>query len=72
MVKGGRNVVKKKKQNIDGNTFVQDFDNLKFVQEYTEWKENCLSISGESIGVKNIPTLWDFLIVHVFENIRDG
>ena len=29
---------------------------------------NCLSISGESIG-NNIPTLWDFLIVHVFENI---
>lgn len=64
--------VKKKKNNVDGNTFEQDFDNLKFVQEYSVWKENCLSISGASIGVVNIPTLWDFLIVHVFENIRKG
>ena len=67
-----RKPVKKKKNSVQGNTFEQDFDNLKFIQEYSQWKENCLSISGESIGVVNISTLWDFLIVHVFENIRAG
>ena len=63
-------MTKKKKINVGGNNFNQDFNNLKFVQDYNEWKNNCLSISGESIGVVNIPTLYDFLIVHVFENIR--
>jgi len=63
-------MAKKKKINVGGNNFNQDFNNLKFVKDYDEWKNNCLSISGESIGVVNIPTLYDFLIVHVFENIR--
>lgn len=64
-------MAKKKKgtHNIDGNTFNQDFFNLKFIQEYIDWKDNCQSISGESIGVKNIPTLWDFLIVHIIDDV---
>jgi len=71
MVKGGRKMAKKKKQSVDGNSFDQDFDNLKFVQEYSKWKENALGISGESIGVKNIPTLFDFLVVHIIDdNVR--
>ena len=68
-------MVKKKKQSVEGNTFDQDFDNLKFVQDYSKWKENCLSISGTDIGVVNIPTLWDFLITHILEdesNVRDA
>ena len=63
---------KKSEENIDGNTFRQEFQNSKFVQEYAEWKDNVQGISGSSMGVLNIDTLWDFLIVHVFENIRDG
>jgi len=64
-------MAKKKKQSVDGNSFDQDFDNLKFVQEYSKWKENALGISGESIGVKNIPTLFDFLVVHIIDdNVR--
>jgi hypothetical protein len=71
MVKGERKMAKKKKQSVDGNSFDQDFDNLKFVQEYSKWKENALGISGESIGVKNIPTLFDFLVVHIIDdNVR--
>lgn len=64
-------MAKKKVHSVDGNTFEQDFFNLKFIQEYVDWKNNCQSISGESIGVKNIPTLWDFLIVHIIDdNVR--
>lgn len=63
---------KKNEENIDGNTFRQEFQNSKFIQEYAEWKDNVQSISGDDMGVVNIDTLWDFLIVHVFENIREG
>jgi len=63
---------KKSEENIDGNTFRQEFQNSKFIQEYAEWKDNVQAISGEDMGVVNIDTLWDFLIVHVFENIREG
>ena len=62
---------KKKVHSVDGNSFEQDFFNLKFIQEYMDWKDNVQGISGESIGVKNIPTLWDFLIVHIIDdNVR--
>lgn len=65
-------MAKKKTHSIDGNSFNQDFYNLKFIQEYMDWKRNVQSISGDSIGVKNIPTLWDFLIVHIIdENVRE-
>ena len=66
-------MAKKKVHNVGCNSFEQDFFNLKFIQEYTDWKNNVQGISGESIGVKNIPTLWDFLIVHIIdENVRDS
>ena len=68
-------MVKKKKKtkkgdmNVDGNTFTQDFENLKFIQDYSKWKDNCQSVSGTSIGVKNIPTLWDFLVQHLIDDV---
>ena len=71
----GRNVVKKKKKtkkgdmNVDGNTFTQDFENLKFIQDYSKWKDNCQSVSGTDIGVLNIPTLWDFLVQHLIAEV---
>ena len=60
---------KKNQQNVDGNTFNQDFQNIKSIQEYVAWKDNAQKISGTSIGVKNIETLWDFLVNHVTADV---
>lgn len=67
-------MVKKTKKNqrkINGNTFTQEFDNIQFVKDYKTWKDNCEGISGEAMGVENIPTLFDFLDTHIFDNVRD-
>ena len=42
---------------INGNTIVQNFDDLRFVKDYLKWKNTVTGISGDSMGVKNIPTL---------------
>ena len=70
---GGKSVVKTKKNEmtINGNTIVQNFDDLRFVKDYLKWKNNVTGISGDSMGVKKIPTLWDFLDTHIFDNIRE-
>ena len=60
---------KKNQQNVDGNTFNQDFQNIKSIQEYVAWKDNAQKISGTSIGVANIETLWDFLVNHVTKDV---
>ena len=70
-------MVKKTKKNkivIDGNTFTQEFDNIQFVLDYNKWKNHCSGISGSDMGVdeKNIPTLFDFLENHIFNNVRDN
>lgn len=70
-------MVKKTKKNeviIDGNKFSQNFDDIQFVQDYKEWKSNCEGVSGSSMGVDetNIPTLFDFLENHIFNNVREG
>ena len=47
-------MVKKTKKNeiiIDGNKFVQNFNDIQFVQDYIDWKDNCRSISGSDMGV---------------------
>lgn len=67
-------MVKKTKKNqrkINGNTFTQEFDNIQFVKDYKTWKDNCEGISGEAMGVENVPTLFDFLDTHIFDNVRD-
>ena len=61
-------MVKKTKKNqrkINGNTFTQQFENIQFVKDYKAWKDNCEGVSGEAMGVENIPTLWDFLDKHI-------
>lgn len=63
---------KKKEVNHQGNTFNQDMESLKFIQDYRTWKANCQSISGDDLYVENVPTLYDFLFTHVFNNIRAG
>lgn len=70
-------MVKKTKKNsvvIDGNTFTQEFDNIQFVIDYKKWKSHCSGISGSEMGVddENIPTLFDFLENHIFNNVREG
>ncbi len=62
---------KKNEMTINGNTIVQNFDDLRFVKDYLKWKNTVTGISGDSMGVKNIPTLWDFLDTHIFDNIRE-
>jgi hypothetical protein len=59
---------------IDGNEFIQQFDDIQFVMDYKEWKGNCEKISGSDMGVDetNIPTLYDFLENHIFNNVREG
>ena len=70
-------MVKKTKKNeiiIDGNKFVQNFNDIQFVQDYIDWKDNCRKISGSDMGVddSNIPSLFDFLQNHIFNNVREG
>jgi hypothetical protein len=63
---------KKKEVTHQGNTFNQDVESLQFIQDYRTWKDNCQSISGDDLYVENVPTLYDFLFTHVFNNIRAG
>lgn len=68
-------MVKKTKKNeviIDGNTFSQEFDNLKFVKDYMAWKSHCAGISGEDMFVEGDLSLLDFLENHILNNVRDG
>ncbi len=70
-------MVKKTKKNeivVDGNKFIQKFNDIQFVMDYKEWKSHCEGISGSEMGVDdtNIPTLYDFLENHIFNNVREG
>ena len=70
-------MVKKTKKNeivVDGNKFIQKFNDIQFVMDYKEWKSHCEGISGSEMGVDetNVPTLYDFLENHIFNNVREG
>ena len=68
-------MVKKTKKNeiiIDGNTYTQEFSNLDFVKDYETWEDTCKGVSGDAMFVENVPTLYDFLENHIFDNVRDG
>lgn len=55
---------------FEGNSLSQDLKGSNFVEDYNTWRENCQSISGGRMGVKSIPTLYDFLKSHMDGNIR--
>ena len=65
-------MVKANKVKRNGNTFNQSIEGSEFIDEYKEWKENCLSIDESKLMLKNETTLYDFLFNHVFNNIRVG
>lgn len=55
---------------FEGNSLSQDLKGSNFVEDYNTWRDNCQSISGGRMGVKSIPTLYDFLKSHLDGNIR--
>jgi len=61
---------KKRQAKFQGNTFNQNLDSIKFAKDYQTWKDNCQGISGQTLMVENVPSLYDFLFTHVFGNIR--
>jgi len=65
-------MVKANKVKRNGNTFNQSIEGSEFIDDYKEWKENCLSIDESQLMLKNETTLYDFLFNHVFNNIREG
>lgn len=65
-------MVKPNKVKRNGNTFEQSLEDSDFIADYKEWKDHCLSIDESKLMVKNETTLFDFLLNHVFNNIREG
>ena len=55
---------------FEGNSLSQDLKGSNFVEDYKTWRTNCQGISGGRMGVKSIPTLYDFLKSHMDGNIR--
>ena len=69
-------MVKKDRDKYRDVIYTQKLSSVKFVKDFQTWKKNCLSISGDSIFVENVPTLYDFLNTHVIpsgggKNVRD-
>jgi len=69
-------MVKKDKDEFERIKYNQNLKSYKFVKDFTEWKKNCLGISGSDLFVENIPTLYDFLDTHIVpsganKNVRD-
>ena len=65
-------MTKTNKVKRNGNTFSQSLEGAEFIDDYKTWKDNCLSITESDLLVENSTTLYDFLLNHVFENIRDN
>tara|TARA_R100001510_G_C7647770_1_gene205124 strand:+ start:1068 stop:2213 length:1146 start_codon:yes stop_codon:yes gene_type:complete len=56
---------KKAPKKHKGNSLDQTFDNEKFVEEFNEWRDNCLSISAGDMKVQRVPSLYAFLKQHI-------
>ena len=61
MIKMVKETKKKKQAKFQGNSFNQNLDSIKFAKDYQTWKDNCQGISGETLMVENVPSLYDFL-----------
>jgi len=70
-----RDKVKKKIIEYNGMKVNQPLLRYKFVKEFTDWVKATQSITGSTMKVKNIPTLYDFFKLHlkdVGSNVREG
>ena len=56
---------KKAPKKYKGNEFEQTFENKKFVDEFEEWRDNCLNIGAADMKVKRIPSLYSFIKQHI-------
>jgi len=69
-------MVKKDRDKYRDVIYNQKISSIQFVKDFQTWKKNCLSISGDSMFVENVPTLYDFLNTHIIpsgagKNVRD-
>ena len=62
---------KKNYQPYKGNQVNQKVKG-SFVQDYNMWRQNCQSVSGETLHVKHIDNLYVMLKNHMNNNIRTG
>ncbi len=62
-----REKMKKTDIKFNGVSLSQAMKDNKFVKEYAEWESFCRGVSGESLYVKNIPSLYDMLANHITE-----
>ena len=56
---------KKAPKKHKGNSLDQTFDNERFVEEFNEWRDNCLQISAGDMKVQRVPSLYAFLKQHI-------
>ena len=65
--------IKKKPIEFNGTPLTQEMADNSFIQEYMEWETFCRGVSGDTLKVKNIASLFDMLNEHITtDNVRDG